>query len=152
MLEPCDLGPHLHPELRVEVRERLVHQERLRLPDDRAPHRDPLALPSRERSRLALEERLEIEHLGRILDPAVDLALRDLLHPQPEGDVLVDREVWVQGVALEDHRDVPVTRRDVVDDAVADAQHAPRDLLEAGHHPERCRLPAPRRADEHHEL
>ena len=43
-LEPADLRAHLDAELRVEVRERLVHQEGLRLADDRAAHRDALPL------------------------------------------------------------------------------------------------------------
>ena len=42
--------------------------------------------------------------------------------------------------------------RDVVHDAVADADGALGDLLEAGDHSERGRLPATRGADEHHEL
>jgi hypothetical protein len=39
-----DLGAHLHPQLRVEVRQWLVHQERMRFANDRAPHRDALPL------------------------------------------------------------------------------------------------------------
>src|SRR5205085_12317667 len=53
---------------------------------------------------------------------------------------------------LEDHRDVAVARRDVVDDAVADAQNALRDLLQTRDHSQRRRLAAARRPDEHHEL
>ena len=43
-LELRDLGAGLHAQLRIEVGERLVHQERLRLADDRSTHRDPLPL------------------------------------------------------------------------------------------------------------
>jgi hypothetical protein len=43
-LQRGDLGAGLQPQLRVEVRERLVHQEDLRLAHDRAAHRDALAL------------------------------------------------------------------------------------------------------------
>ena len=60
-LQLMDLGAHLHAQLRVEVRERLVHQEGLRLAHDRAAHRDALALAARERARLALEELLDLE-------------------------------------------------------------------------------------------
>ena len=124
----------------------------MRLPDDGAPHRDPLPLTPRERARLALEEGLEVEDMRGVLDASVDLVLGDLLDAEPEGDVLVDGEVGVQRVALEDHRDVAVARRHVVDHAVADPQHAARDVLETGNHPERRRLAAPGRSDEHHEL
>ena len=40
----------------------------------------------------------------------------------------------------------------MVDDGLADLEHAFRDVLETGHHPQRRRLSAPGRADEHHEL
>ena len=63
-LEPRDLGAHLHAQLRVEVRERLVHQERLRLAHDRAAHRDSLALAAGERAR-ALRQ-----HVRRARAPA----------------------------------------------------------------------------------
>jgi hypothetical protein len=45
------------PQLRVEVRERLVEQEDLRLAHDRAAERDALALPHPRVARLAIEER-----------------------------------------------------------------------------------------------
>ena len=125
VLEPADLRAHLHAQLGVEVRERLVHQERLRLAHDRAAHRDPLALAAGERARLALEERSRARAMrAASLTRLVDLVLRHLLDLQAEGDVLVDDQVRVERVALEHHRDVAVARRDVVDDALADADDA----------------------------
>jgi hypothetical protein len=47
---------HLHTQLRIEVGERLVHQEHLRLPHDSATHGDSLSLAARQGARLALEE------------------------------------------------------------------------------------------------
>jgi hypothetical protein len=44
-----DLDPHLDAQLGVEVRERLVEQEHLRLAHDGAPDGDALALAARER-------------------------------------------------------------------------------------------------------
>ena len=55
LLEIVDLAAHLHPQLRVEVRQGLVHEERLRLAHERAPHRDTLPLPARERLGLSLQ-------------------------------------------------------------------------------------------------
>jgi hypothetical protein len=43
-VELRERSAHPDAELRVEVRERLVHQERARLAHDRASHRDPLPL------------------------------------------------------------------------------------------------------------
>jgi hypothetical protein len=44
LVQERDVGAHLHAQLRVEIREGLVHQQRVGLADDRAPHRDALAL------------------------------------------------------------------------------------------------------------
>ena len=47
LLDAGDLGPHLDPQLGVEVREGLVHQKHARVANDRATHRHPLALAAR---------------------------------------------------------------------------------------------------------
>ena len=152
VLDAGDLRSHLHAQLRVEVRERFVHQERVWMADDRPSHGDPLALAPGQRSRLAAEELLEAEDLRGVADPLVDLTLGDLLQLQPEGHVLEHGHVRVERVVLEDHRDVAVLRRHVVHHGLADRDAASRDDLEAGDHSQRRRLPAARGSDEHHEL
>ena len=151
-VERCQLGAHAHAELRVEVRERLVHEERLRLAHDRASHRDPLALAARERRGLAVEQLVEAEELGGTGDSLPDLALGGLAHLQPVAEVLAHGHVRVERVALEDHRDVAGARRQVGHVALADRDRAARYLLEAGDHPQQRRLAAARRPDEDEEL
>ena len=58
----------------------------------------------------------------------------------------------VQGVVLEDHRDVALARVKVVDDAAADLDPTVRHVLEPGDHPQHGRLAAAGRTDEHDEL
>ena len=152
LLQPRDLGAHLHAQLRVEVRERLVHEERLRVADDRPPHRHALALAAREVRRLAVEVRLEVEDPRRLLDLLRDLVVGDLGELQRERHVVAHGHVRVERVVLEDHRDVAVLGRVLVDDVAADLQLALGDVLEPGDHPQRGRLPAARRPDEDHEL
>src|SRR4029078_3434581 len=53
---------------------------------------------------------------------------------------------------LEDHGDVPLARREIVDHALGDPDLAVADLLEAREHAKRGRLAAPRGSDEDHEL
>ena len=60
-MQLLDLDAHLGAQQRVEVRQRLVEQERLGLAHDRAPHRDALALPAGELARLALEQVLDLQ-------------------------------------------------------------------------------------------
>ena len=45
-LKPADLGARVNAKLRIEIRERLVHQKHRRLAHDRATHRDALSLTS----------------------------------------------------------------------------------------------------------
>jgi hypothetical protein len=60
--------------------------------------------------------------------------------------------VGIQRVVLENHRDVAILRRDVVDDAAIDLHLAPADRLEPRDHPEGGGLAAAGRPDEDHEL
>ena len=86
------------------------------------------------------------------LDLLVDLGLVDLGQLQREAHVLAHGHVRVERVVLEDHRDVAVLRRAVVDHLAADLQLAAGDVLEPGDHPQRRRLAAARRPDQDHEL
>ena len=67
-LDPRDLGAHVDAQLRVEVRERLVHQERGGRAHDRAAHRDALALAAGELGGLAVEVLGQAEDPRRLLD------------------------------------------------------------------------------------
>jgi hypothetical protein len=124
VLNASDLGAHLHAKFGVEVRQRLVHQEDLRMPHDRATHRDSLALAARQGPRLAVEELVEAEDLCGVVDPLAYLGLGDMLQLQAERHVLEDRHVRIQRVVLEHHRDVALLRGKVVHDAIADGDFA----------------------------
>ena len=110
VLDLGDLGTHLHAQLGVEVRQRLVHQERLRLAHDGPAHGDTLALAAGQLRRAAIEVVGELERARRVGDASFDLVLRHLLQLQREGDVVAHGQVRVQRVGLEDHRDVAVLR------------------------------------------
>ena len=152
VLDAGDLRPHLDAELRVEVRQRLVHQERLRLADDRPPHGHALPLATRQRLGLALEELVQTEDVRGLADAPIDLGLRQLAQLQTERHVVVDRHVRVQRVVLEHHRDVPLLGRNAVHDLLADPDRPARDRLQTGDHAQRGRLPAAGRADQDDEL
>ena len=150
-----DLGAGLRAELRVEVGQRLVHEEHLGAAHDRPGERNPLALPTREGPGLAFEVVAQAEDVGGLADPAFPLGGVDpptLVRHERRFDVLSHRHVGVEGVALEDHRDVAIGRRDVVDDPVADRQRSAGDGLEARDHPKRRGLAATGGTEEHHEL
>ena len=74
LVQRGDLRAHLHAQLGVEVRQRLVEQEDRRLAHDRAADRHALPLAARELRRPALEQRVELQQLRRGLHLGVDLA------------------------------------------------------------------------------
>src|SRR5690606_24596141 len=151
-LQRGDLRASLHTQLGVEVRQRLVHEEHLRLADDRTAHRDTLTLTAGERLRLAGQVLLEVEELGGLEDASGALLLADAGDLEGEAHVLGNRHVRVQRVVLEDHRDVAVLRGDVGDVAVADEDAALVDLFEAGEHAQRRGLTAAGGTDQDEEF
>src|SRR5262245_62197658 len=55
---------HGNAQLGIEIGQRLVEQEHLRVAHDRAPHRDALALAARQLPWIALEQTAERENVG----------------------------------------------------------------------------------------
>ena len=151
-MEAGDLASHLHAQFRIQVRERLVEQEHIRLAHQSASQRDALLLPAREMPGLAVEQTAEAKQLRRLPDAGVDVGPRHAAELQPERHVLEHAHVRIQRVVLEHHGDVPVLRGDVVDDALADAHFAGRNRLEPGDHAEGRALATPGGADEHDKL
>ena len=141
-LQPGDLGPHLDAELRVQVRERLIHQKRLGLTHDRPAHRDALPLATRQRAGALLQHAAQSQDPCRALDPRRDRALGHLLHLESKRHVRVGGHMRVESVILEDHRDVAALGRDAVHDSVAEPDPAIGDLLEPRDHAQRGGLAA----------
>src|SRR6185436_15586254 len=100
-LELFDLGANLRAELGVEVRERLVHQEAVGLADERAPHRDALALPTRELLRQTIEEGRQPERFRDPRQAGTTLVALHATHAQRKLEVLTRRHVGVERVVLE---------------------------------------------------
>ena len=73
-----DLSAHLVTELGVEVGQRLVHQQDLRIADDGAADGDTLALAAGQGLRLPAQVLGDIQNLCSLLDLLVDLVLGNL--------------------------------------------------------------------------
>ncbi|MNQ71881.1 hypothetical protein D3C85_865680 [compost metagenome] len=152
LVQRLDLGAHLHAQLGVEVRQRLVEQESLRLPHDGPAHGYALALAARELARVPLQQLAQAQRVGRLLHAAGDLVFRDALDLQAEAQVLRHGHVRVERVVLEHHRHVAVARRGVVDAAVAEQDVAAFGGFQPGNHAQQRRLAAAARPHERHEL
>ena len=146
------LGAHLQPEQRVEIAQRLVHQQHLRLHRDGARHRHALPLTAAHLRRVAVEHRLDVQQLRRPPHPVFYLRLLLLLHPQAKGDIVVDVHMREDGVALKDHGDAPFPRGQVGDVPPADADPAFVRHAEPGDGAEQRRLAAAAGTQQHHEL
>ena len=72
-LQTADFGAHLHPQLGIEVRQRLIEQEQFGGSHDGTPHRHPLALAARELPRLAGQQFGQAQHPGGFVDAALDV-------------------------------------------------------------------------------
>ncbi len=94
----------------------------------------------------------EVEQRRDLLDPPSDLGLRHSPDLQAVAEVLANAHVRIQRVALEDHRDVSMARREIGHVAPADRDLARRHLLEPGDRAKERRLAAARRPDERDEL
>ena len=125
-MELLELHAHLDAQLGVEVRERLVEQEHLWMPNDGAAQSDALPLAAGELPRLAFQVSLDAEDFGRLLHALGDLGAVELPHLQAERHVVVDAHVRVERVVLEHHGDVAVHRRQLVDDAARRSGFRPR--------------------------
>jgi hypothetical protein len=152
VLKPLQLAARLHAQLRVEVRQRLVHQKRARLAHHRARERHPLPLAARQLARPSMQQTFNLQHRGHTLNAPPDFIPHHLPHAQRVGDVLRDRHVRVERVRLEDHRHVARPRGHVVHALGADQDVARGRVFESRQHPQRRRLPAPRRPEQHDEL
>ncbi len=151
-MEPFQLRTHLHPELGIQVRQRLVHQEHLGVAHQRPPQGHALLLPAREFPRAPLQQGCDAQNLGGLAHPLVEFGLGCLPHLQRKGQILVDALVRVERVILEHHGDVPVFRVKVVDDLVVDGNGAVGDLDQSGDQVERGGLATTGRTDQRDKL
>ena len=142
---------HAHAQLQqpVEVAERLVEQQRLRLRHEDAGEGDALLLPAREGARLAVGERHEPDHLERLHRRLPPLRLADPVHLEAELDVLERRPVREEREVLEDRRRGPLVRRQVDQRLAVEQDLALRRVLVPADHPQRRRLPAAGRPEQH---
>ncbi|MCY1239821.1 hypothetical protein D9M72_526360 [compost metagenome] len=151
-MQLLDLGAHLRAQLRIEVRQRLVEQEDIRLAHDGAAHGDALALAAGKLRRPAFQQMAEIENGSRLVDTRLDVFGRAPGDLQRKAHVFGNRHMRIKRIGLEDHGDVAGARRQVVDLASADLDGSVADVLEAGDHAQRRRLATAGRADKRDEL
>src|SRR5262245_658623 len=146
--QPLDLAAHGEAQPRIEIGQGLVHQEGGRIAHDGARQGDALALAARQLARIAVKQVIDLEGLGDGGDLAGALGRRHFADAQGIGDVVADRHVGIERIALEHHGDVAVARLQPRHVAAAD-QHPPGGgRLETGQDPQRRGLAAAGRSEQ----
>ena len=134
LIQLRNLSSHVSAELCVEVRERFVEEEYLRITDDCTTQRDTLSLTAGESLRLSVKILLDAEDAGSLAYAALDLFLRHFAELQTERHVVVYGHVGIQSVVLENHRDISVLGSYVVAQLVADVELALGDIFKTCDH------------------
>ena len=126
-LQVADEDPHLLAQLGVEIGERLVEQQDLRLDHQRAGQRDALLLAAGKLARIALGHSRASCTISSTSAMRVAIsASAHLAHLQPEGEVLLHGHMREQGVVLEHHADVALLGRHVDDIRAVEADRCRR--------------------------
>ena len=147
-----NLQAHLHPQLGIKIRQRLIEQKHRRLPNDGAPHRHTLPLPTREFARFPLQQLSEFKNLRRFLHARLNVVFREFANLQSIRHVFVHRHVRIERVILKHHRDIAILGLQIVDEPAADPYLARRDDLEPRDHAQQRRFAAARWAHDDDEL
>ena len=152
LIQLVDLGSHVSAELSIQVGERLVKQEDLRITDDSTAQRDTLSLTAGESLRLSVKILLDAEDTCSLAYAALDLFLRHFAELKTERHVVVYGHMGIKSIVLENHRDISVLGSDVVTKLVADVELALGDVLKTCYHTQGGGLTAAGRTYENDKL
>jgi hypothetical protein len=147
-LEQSHLDPHLLAELGVQVAERLVEQQHVRLVDQRPRQRHSLLLTTRQQRRRSLSIVLHADQFEHPRDLLVDGCSWNVADRQWVGHVVEHGHVRPDGVALKHHAHVASvglnedTRLGVDHRRTGDADPSAVDAFETGDHAQRGGLAA----------
>ena len=147
-----DLSSHLNTELSIQVGQRLVHQEDLRVTDNSTAHSNTLSLTAGKSLRLSVKELVKVKDLSSFFDLLLDLFLRNLAKLKTECHVIKNCHMRIQSVVLEDHRDIAVLRLYIVHELAVDLELAACDILKTCDHTKCCGLSASGRTYENDEF
>src|SRR3989475_7019512 len=153
LLEALDLAAHLVAKPGVEIRERLVQEKDVRPLHERAREGDALLLATGELRGSAIEQCVDLDERGGLAHAPLALFLaHGTAKLEREADVLGDRHVRVQRVALEDHADPAFLWEEVIDTSVTEEDLSARRTVDASDHEQGRGLPAAGRPEERDEL
>ena len=152
LLDLLDDGAHLHAELRVQIGQRLVHQQDVRLDDQRTRQRDALLLAAGEAIRHTVGIFIHMDKLQEFIRCSLHLFLGHLLILQAELDIFPDGHIRENRVILKNHTDPALAGIHVVDALIVEIEVAALDRVKASDHSQQRCLAAARRAEQREQL
>jgi hypothetical protein len=151
-LELPDLAADLHPDLGVEVGQRLVQQQDVRVEHEGTRQRHPLLLAPGELAGVPALEAGEIDLAQPLGHARRDLGGGELAQLEAVGHVARHRHVRPERVVLEHHADVPLVGRQPAHHAPAETDLARVGLVEPGDEAEQRGLATAGRAEQREQL
>ena len=151
LLDPANLRPHLYPQLRVQVAQRLVKQKDARLHHQGPGQGDPLLLAAGKlvgHALLHVAQLHQPEDVGHLFP---DLLPAELPELQPVGHVVEHVVMGKQRVALKDHGRIPLVGGQLVNGLVPEIDFPLVRGFKAGDHPQRRGLSAAGGPQQRHE-
>jgi hypothetical protein len=134
ILESLQLTSHMQPQLSIQIGEGLIHQENSRLTDNGSCQGNSLPLASRQLFWPSLQKRENPKQVCNLLDSTGDFSARHFANFKGVSDVLFDRHVWIERIALENHGHVPVLGRHLVNACVPNKNVTAGGFFEACQH------------------
>ena len=144
--------PHLYPQFRIQIRQRFIKQEYLRIAHDGASDGNTLTLTTGELLRQTIQQMIQFQDTGRLAHTLFNFGFAFLRQPQSEAHVLPHRHVRVKRVGLEHHGDTTIRRRDIIDLLAIDHHLAVRNGFQSGDHAQQRGFTATGRTHEHHKF
>jgi hypothetical protein len=134
LVEPSDFASHLDPKLCIQIGERLVKKKGPGPANHSSTQGHPLPFAAGELSRLALQDGLQLQRSSYLANPLGDNIAVCSSQAQAETEIVSHGFVWINRVALKDHRQVAFLRRQVRDVLIIQINSTCRRRFQAGDH------------------
>jgi len=132
LLQPPDVAPQVHPQLGIEVGQRLVHQQHLGADHQRPRQAHTLLLAAAELVRQPLGQGVELHCPEHLVHTLAHLLRRHLALHQTERDVVEHAQVREHRVVLEHHAHIALGGTQMADGLLAHQDVSGVLLVEAG--------------------
>jgi len=148
LMQTGQVGSHLGTQLSIQVGQRLVQKEDLRITDDGTAQSNTLSLTTGQSGRLSLKQMRNAEDLSGSGNTVLDLSLGHMTDLQTESHIIKNSHVRIQSVVLEHHGNVTILGRNVIDQTVINIKFTVGNFFQTGDHTQSGGLTAAGRTDQ----